>query len=66
MHAWGRMSYPFPERKNDFSALIECCYLHPKLKIWKFTLQSALDTGSLYGNNAGFSLKISKYGLIGF
>ncbi|GHU90110.1 hypothetical protein FACS1894155_08020 [Bacteroidia bacterium] len=64
MYAWGRSSYPFLKRKDDFSSLFECNYIHPRLKDWKFSIQSAFDTGDLYGNNFGCSFKISKSGRI--
>ena len=65
MYAWGRMSYPFLERKNNFSSLIECSYAPSCWKDWKLTLQAAFDNGSLYNDNFGCSLKISKSGSIG-
>ncbi len=66
MYAWGRMSYPFLGRKNDFSSLLECSYTPSRGKGWKFIVQTAFDGGSLYNDNFGFSLKISKSGLIRF
>ncbi|MDR1369921.1 MAG: capsule assembly Wzi family protein [Dysgonamonadaceae bacterium] len=64
MYSWGRMSYPFLERKDNLSSLLECSYIHPRLKDWKFSIQSAFDTGDLYDNNFGCSFKISKSGRI--
>lgn len=64
MYSWGRMFYPFLERKDNFSSLLECNYIHPRLKDWKFSIQSAFDTGDLYDNNFGCSFKISKSGRI--
>ncbi len=66
MEAWGRMEYPFQNKKDDFSFLLECGYLPSQWKGWKFTLQTAFDSGSLYGDNLGMALKISKSGLIFF
>ena len=65
MYGWGRASMPFTERKNDFSSLIECNYQPDKLKGWRIGLQASFDAGSLYGNNFGCSLKVSKSGVIG-
>ncbi len=62
MYSWGRMSYPFPEKKTDFSTLLECSYVNPEWKGWKFTIQAAFDQGSLYSDNIGCSIKISKTG----
>jgi hypothetical protein len=64
MYAWGRLSYPFLKRKEDFSTLFEGSYIPPRLKEWKIGLQTALDFGDLYGHHFGCALKISKSGLI--
>lgn len=66
MQAWGRMSVPFLKRKDNFSALLECNYNPAKLKDWYFGLQVALDTGELYGDNFGVSLKVVRKGLLLF
>jgi hypothetical protein len=66
MNAWGRMYFPFLEKKNDFSTLIECNYGPEKWAGWKIGLQLAFDKGNLYGNNFGCSLKVSKSGIIEF
>ncbi len=62
MYAWGRMSYPFLDRKNNFSSLFEFSYTPSRWKDWKLTLQTAFDNGTLYDDNFGCSLKISKSG----
>ena len=65
MQAWGRMSYPFLKKKRNFSSLLEFNYNPQKLGGWLFSLQLALDQGSLYEDNIGCSIKISKTGIIG-
>jgi hypothetical protein len=57
MQSWGRMREPFLERKDNFSALLECNYNFSK---WKFGLQLAVDDGEIYNNNWGISLKIAR------
>ena len=64
MCGWGTSYLPFTKRKNDFSSLIECNYQPAKLKGWQIGLQASFDTGKLYGDNFGCSLKISKSGMI--
>jgi hypothetical protein len=66
MYAWGRMQYPFPERKHNFSSLIECNYKPKRFEGWQIGAQLAFDKGNLYGDNFGCSLKISKFGFIRF
>jgi hypothetical protein len=65
MQAWGRMRFPFLERKNNFSTLIECSYKPENLNGWMVGIQLAFDKGNLYGDNFGCSLKVSRYGVIG-
>jgi len=64
MYGWGTSYMPFAERKNNFSALIECNYQPAKPESWQIGLQASFDAGNLYGNNFGCSLKISKSGII--
>jgi len=66
MYAWGRMSAPFLERKNNFSSLLECNYESPNWQGWKIGMQLAFDSGNLYGNNWGCSIKVGKSGIIVF
>ncbi|GHT27314.1 hypothetical protein FACS189432_03570 [Bacteroidia bacterium] len=66
MYAWGTMNTPFLKKKNNFSALLECNYEPQKWKDWKMGFQLAFDKGSLYGDNFGCSLKVSKSGIIRF
>jgi hypothetical protein len=62
MYAWGRMYVPFLERKNNFSSLLECNYESAKWQGWKIGIQLAFDSGNLYGDNLGCSVKVSKSG----
>lgn len=65
VNAWGRMMYPFLEKRDDFSALVECKYTHPRYKGWSLTGQFAFDAGSMYDDTWGCSLKVTKSGVIG-
>lgn len=64
MNSWGTHSVPFRNNKRNSSGQIEIQYRHPRLPNWKFTGAIAGDTGSLYGDNIGFSLSICKYGIL--
>ena len=63
---WGRMSYPFRKRMDNFSFLSEFHYQPSRWKGWKIGLQVAFDQGTLYGNNCGISLSLSKKGVWSF
>lgn len=64
MNTWGRASAPFLNNKTGISGLVDISYRHPKLKGWDFTGSLAADKGDLFGNNLGFSLKVSKRGIL--
>lgn len=64
--SWGRMSHPFLKRKDNFSALVECNYRPEKWDGWLVGLQLGLDNGSLYNDNFGVSVKLSKSGSVSF
>ncbi|MDR1337392.1 MAG: capsule assembly Wzi family protein [Tannerella sp.] len=61
---WGTPTKPFLKKTADFAcaAKISCC--HPRLEGWLFSGEIAADRGSIYGNNTGFALSISKSGLL--
>ena len=59
---WGRHYLPFEKVKTTTSALIELNYSPSKLNGWRFTASTAIDRGTLYGDNSALSLKISKKG----
>jgi Cu2+-exporting ATPase len=62
MQAWGRMNAPFSKKQNNLSSLLECSYEPAKWRGWKIGVQLAFDTGDLYGNNFGGTVKVSKAG----
>ena len=64
MNSWGTSRKPFLDNKAGTSTVIDITYRHPKLKGWKFSGSVAGDTGKLYGKNLGFSLRVSKEGII--
>ena len=64
MSGYGTHYNPFLDIKRSNSAVAEIKYQHPKLTGWEFGGAIAGDTGSLYGDNLGFSLSIRKTGLI--
>jgi len=64
MSGWGLMSKPFLTKETNFSSLLECSYHPKKQKDWHFAVQVSFDTGDMYGDDFGCSLKISKSGII--
>lgn len=65
MNTWGTHSKPFLKGKDGISLLADIQYQHPKLKGWQFSGSIGADTGDVFGNSStGFSLKISKRGLL--
>jgi hypothetical protein len=64
MNSWGTSYAPFSNNKRGCSGLVEINYHHPRLSGWEFTGALAADAGSLYGDNVGFSLKVSKRGIL--
>ena len=64
MNGWGTSYSPFLNKKHGTSALIDICYTHRRLKGWQFIGSVATDTGTMVGRSVGFSLGISKTGLL--
>jgi len=63
MTGWGRMSVPYFDTKHNFSSLIELSWFPEKWKGWKIGAQIASDSGDMYGDNFGFSIKLSRLGI---
>ena len=61
---WGTMNRPFLRKEYAVSCGARISYCHPRLEGWLFSGEVAADFGSLYGNNTGVSLSISKSGLL--
>lgn len=64
MNGWGTSSYPFLNKKYGTSSLIDINYRHPQLKGWKFSGSVAADTGTMLGKSVGFSLGVTKTGIL--
>jgi hypothetical protein len=64
MTGWGRMKAPFFETKHNTSLLTELAWSPEKWKGWRVSAQIAADSGDMYGSNFGFSLKLSKHGVL--
>ncbi len=65
MNSWGRHYTPFLIKRTGSAFLAECHYTHPRLADWQFTGSVAGDTGNIVGDNGfGFSLKVSKRGIL--
>ncbi|MDR1718507.1 MAG: capsule assembly Wzi family protein [Dysgonamonadaceae bacterium] len=60
--ALGRMYFPFLDKKSCWSALAECSYTG--WEGWECSLQLAFDRGSLYGDNLGAVVRLSKSGVL--
>jgi hypothetical protein len=59
----GRMPKPFLEKKKASMFFTKLSYCHPRLNGWLFGCELAADFGTMYGNNQGISLSISKTGI---
>jgi hypothetical protein len=64
MNTWGTHYQPFLEKKTGTSALLEIVYRHPRLRGWLFTGSLALDTGTIFGKNAGIGISVAKRGIL--
>lgn len=64
MNSWGTPYTPFLDNKRGASGMLDIAYRHPRLAGWEFKGSLAADAGSLYGKNAGFSLSVSKRGIL--
>lgn len=61
---WGTPLKPFLKKSTDFSCAAKISYCHPRLEGWLFSGEVAIDQGSIYGDNLGFALSISKSGIL--
>lgn len=57
---WGTPFKPTIEILENYSTFVECKYIPAKRPEWCFTASLAFDTGEIYGDNAGFQLKIKR------
>lgn len=64
MNGWGTSYFPFLSKKHGTSSLIDINYTHPRLEGWRFTGSVAADTGTMVGSGVGFSLGVTKTGLL--
>ena len=61
---WGTHFTPFSHTVEGVSAMIECSY-HPRSLVgWELLGSFALDSGTTYGTQSGFMLKVRKSGSI--
>jgi hypothetical protein len=61
---WGTMNRPFLKKTADFSWAAKISYCHPHSEGWLFSGEIGGDTGSLYGDNAGIAISVSKTGIL--
>lgn len=64
MNSWGQHRKPLLDNRRGASGLVDISYRHPHLSGWEFTGSFAADAGSMFGKNAGFSLKVAKRGIL--
>ena len=64
MEGWGRSFKPFRDKKSSTSTLVELSYSHHRLSDWIFKSAVSFDTGDMVESNAGFSLSVSKRGIL--
>jgi hypothetical protein len=62
MYGYGTQARPFLKRLHGFSGLVECVYNCQKWKGWELALQLSGDQGTMYGNNTGCLIRITKTG----
>lgn len=62
--SWGTSMQPLLNVHSSNSSQIEIKYHHPRLQGWEFGGAVAGDVGKLYGDNIGFSLSVSKRGIL--
>lgn len=63
---WGTMSRPFLKKEINFSSAVKISYCHPRLEGWLFSGEIGADFGDTYGDNTGFTLSVTKSGLLKF
>ena len=64
MNSWGRHDTPFLSPKKNVSGLLDITYRHPRLSGWTFTATLAVDAGSMFDDNFGCELRITKRGVL--
>ena len=64
MNNWGTHGKPFLKKKKGASGVIDITYRHPRLEGWTFAGSVGGDAGSLPDDNIGFSLRVSKQGIL--
>lgn len=64
MNGWGTSYVPFLNKKYGTSSLIDIRYRHPGLNGWVFNGAFAADTGTMLGKSIGFSLGVTKSGIL--
>ena len=63
---WGTYADPFTDIEENVSGLVELRYSPKSLKGWSVAASFAFDNGTLYGNNNGGMVTVSKVGVINF
>lgn len=64
MNSWGQHATPFLQKKEATACLLDINYQPSRLRGWNFKGSFAVDQGKMLGNSAGFSLSVSKRGLL--
>lgn len=64
MNSWGTHYDPLLNKIRGASGLVDITYQHPRLQGWEFTGSVAADAGSMFGKNAGFSIRVAKRGIL--
>lgn len=64
MNSWGTPARPLLKKKGGTSSLIEMTYADSRWSGWSLKGAVGLDTGSLLGNHLGFSLSLTKQGIL--
>jgi len=65
VEAWGTMGCPFLKKETSRSYAARISYRHPNFEDWLFAAELATDRGSLYSDNLGIGLTVTKTGLLG-
>jgi len=60
----GTMDLPYLKNKHSMVCALKMSYCHPRLESWQFDAEIAADAGTMYKNNVGLNLTVTKNGFL--